>query len=740
MKKITLSLIFLMISMSIVYSLTVEYISPADEFYLIKGGVVMGDIIFEANASPIGATGIIINFSLYHNISGTWGVNYTNDTTATIATETNRIFPSSDTSIFSVDLSDGFVFNWNVYACDNISIFYNEDVSLDSDIYVIYDNYTNTTGDGYCVRNSSCLNAEIITAGRGQVINYPLSSLDGVDNTTGDWSANINTDCTLNGSSNGYFYCNQTRKTYNGTDGRISTIALITSSVKVNYTISSTCRFVGANRTVYVEDAPNVTLIAPSDNSYVDDGTILFNYNVTGDSDTYTCALYSNNTGNWTAESGGFTATNAANETTSKVISEANGVVWNIRCAESANSNIYGWATANFTVTVDETNPVITITSPVDNAYVNYVSSTDGYSATINLTVNNSNANSCILKIDGTVNSTESYTSGTHFDLNFNATDGVYEWNVICSDSSTRTTETANRTITIDTVYPGINKNINYTSITADCEGFTVEFNSSEEVNLTFKYGLTSMSQTYSSIETDYAINQTVTLTFSSSYETDFYANASSCDRAGNCNNTYAEMTIPSPIPLCTGWSLWSVYEVINLSDYRIASGADYVYFWNNTGQSWIYSVAAGSLNEGYSMGIGDVVQLYESTDTTYFRNNSGTPGYYINITGGHAYFGLYHAYTFGNITYNIFKNESGGNHTPSNIWTGGLDFADITYFSGFNNSNQLYIDAPYLWSWNNDTTLGPAYLNGIDTLWAYVDYNLSINFTPGGEIIGNWT
>ena len=133
-------------------------------------------------------------------------------------------------------------------------------------------------------------------------------------------------------------------------------------------------------------------------------------------------------------------------------------------------------------------------------------------------------------------------------------------------------------------------------------------------------------------------------------------------------------------------------------------------------------------------MGIGDIVQLFESTNTTYFRNNTGTPSYQVNITGGHAYFGLYHEYSFGNISHVIFLNETSGNTTPQ-----GVEF-QIDYLSGFNNSNQLYIDAPYQWDWNNDTTLGKGYKNGLDTLWAYIPYNISFNVTPNGFVTGNWT
>ncbi len=736
MKKITLSIIFLILMSILVYSIVqVGYISPDDGKTLILGGAVEGNLSFEVNATPTGSTGVIDNATLYTNISGTWSANFTNLTDGTVGLISNRLFPggNSNISIFSRNLVDGSVFIWNVYACDNISIFYNETVSLTSEEYTIFDNVTSSA----CTAANNATNCIIITAGRGQLANYPVSTLDATFNNTG--GAPLAGACTLNGSNEGFFYCNQTRRTYNGSGDSLQNDTLITSSVKASYTISSSCRFVGENRTVYVEDAPSVTLNLPADSGYDSDGTIAINFSVTGDSDIYTCQVYSNDTGSWSPDGGANTAINNTDKTTSKVFTQGNGIVWNVLCAESANSDIYGWAVNNYTISVNTANPVVTILSPEDNSYSNSKYS-DGYSARVYLNVTDSNADSCAFKLDGIINITNSYTTGIPFYQYFNASDAAYEWNTVCNDSAGNTYETTNRTITIDTVIPTKSSNTNYSSTTADCKGFTVNFTFSEDVNASFTFGTTSMAQTHKVVETDYAVNQTLTLTFNNSYNTDYYSNISACDRSGNCNDSFPEMTIPSPIGLCTGWTSWSVYDsAINLSDYRTASGADYVYYWNNTGQSWIYSSAAGSSNEGYSMGIGDVTHLYESTNDTYFRNVSGTPGYYVNVTGGHVYFGLYHAYSFGNISYVIFKNSTSGTTTPSDIWQGGVSF-QVDYYSGFNNSNQLYVDAIYNWSWNNATTLGINYKNGIDTLWSYIDYNLSINFTPDGEVIGNWT
>lgn len=800
MKKI-IPILFLMILMAmLVYSIvTVEHTHPDDDFYLIRGGGAMGNLTFIANATPVGASGAIQNVSLYHNISGTWGLNSTELTVGASGTEVERQFMSvTNTSIYSGDLSDGLVFDWNIYACDNITKFYFEDVSLDSDVFTTYDNRTNTTGHGLCIANSS--NCVVVTAGRGQVVHYPISTLDGVVNTT-RLNESLVSYCTLNGSSEGYFRCNQTRTTYNGSGDVVSTEALITSSVKVNYTISSSCRWGSVNRTVYVEDAPSITFNYPANNAYLNDSTVTINYTITGDSSTYLCDIYTNDTGNWTQESGSSTATNNTLKTTSTVISEKNGVTLNIRCAETANSNIFGWVTSNYTITIDETAPAITSSAV---SYSNSSDSLEGYSAFINLSVVDNNENSCHLYLNGTLNITSSYTSSTAFAQYFNASDGAYTWFVVCDDTTASTTTTSNSTIVIDTIFPSLSSTINGSNI-SNCRAWELNFTMSEVANFTLEYGLTAGSKTYSDVESDYETTQSLTLGFNESYETVFYANLTFCDRAGNCNNSESS-TFQSPIPLCTGWSLWSVYDlIINLSDYRARSGADYVYYWNNSGQTWIYSSAASSSHANHNMTVGDAVLLYENTNATYFRNiskpvrspvnetltmdsgnvtanvqhvediialdalrnatsenllgycnfttstgglvcnntHSGTIyadyryksyQYYLNITGGHVYFGLYHDYSFGNISHVILRNTSDGNYTPEGLVT------DIKYLSSFNNSAKEYVDSIYTWSWNNATTLGKNYKNSLDALWVYIDYNISINFTTNGNIYANWT
>ena len=745
-KKIILSL-FLMILMSmIVYSIVkVEYTSPIDDFYLIKGGGVMGNISFGINATPNALGGTIANATLWTNFSGTWMANFTNTTGGTVNTKQYYLFAAGDNKTFySEDFADGLVFIWNVQVYDNVTSFTAETVPLTSAEFTTFDNYS--TG---CVPSSKiCI---VVTAGRGRLVNYPVSALDGIANDTiGGFTPG---QCSLNGSNDGFFYCNQTKITYNGTGTIVSTEILITPYVKVNYTITSNYRFAGANRTVYVEDAPSITLNLPTDSSYDSDTTININITVSGDDDAYQCDIYSNDTGNWSVETGTSALTNDTDMLTSKIFNEG-AISWNARCEQSSNSNIYGRAIANYTVIVDTTNPVIALKYPID---ATYQTTRTFY---FNATVNDTNLGSCNLYLNTTntdwnsssYNETiTSMTTTNRFNFSEKVFDADYniKWGVRCNDSAGRSGWSSNYTVDIDTTLPKMRNNSNYTSSATNCKGFTVDFAMSEEVNLSFTYGLTSTSETWKEVESDFATNQTVTLTFNESYNTDFYANVTICDRAGNCNGTdiaFTEMVFPSPIGLCTGWTYWSIYDgrisLINLSE---GSGADYVYWWNNSGRSWTYYSSASTGQGTHNLKQGDVVHFYESTNTTYFRNVSGSPDYFRNVTAGHIYFGLYDSYTLGNISHVLFLNSSGGNQTTNNSYyygagsVGELVFR-VDYLSGFNNTNHEYVNSIYTWSTNNDTAVGVGPKNGIDTLWAYFPYNLTINFSTNGDIMGNWT
>ena len=138
------------------------------------------------------------------------------------------------------------------------------------------------------------------------------------------------------------------------------------------------------------------------------------------------------------------------------------------------------------------------------------------------------------------------------------------------------------------------------------------------------------------------------------------------------------------------------------------------------------------------TMGIGDAVFLYDSTNNTYWRtdtNRESGISYQMNITSGHNFFGLYDEFSFGNLSDYNFRNASGGNVT-----TQGYEF-QINYYNSYNNSNQQWVSHIYSWSFNNATQLG-TYENGLDALHVYSEYNVTINISAPqtGYVTGNWT
>ena len=58
----------------------------------------------------------------------------------------------------------------------------------------------------------------------------------------------------------------------------------------------------------------------------------------------------------------------------------------------------------------------------------------------------------------------------------------------------------------------------------------------------------------------------------------------------------------------------------------------------------------------------------------------------------------------------------------------------NITFFSGYNNSNQRWVSHIFNHTWANSTILEPY---GVETFWFYSDYNITWN---GTIITTNWT
>ncbi len=588
--------------------------------------------------------------------------------------------------------------------------------------------------------------------------NYTLVNISFWTNTTGSWIQASN--------SSNFSDSNGTKGTAwaNFTDLAEYQVVNWGCIVQLNAT-EITSYNVTSNWTTTIRIPPTVVLLNPSNNDRDSEREVNFNItsrSVVGGDTEYFCHIWDNSSGSWRERDLGYRVLNSTNSTVGTNLAHQfdneGEFIYNIECEEKFNNLVSSFLTnvTNRSITIDTTDPVITILGPADNSYSNNDDVTTA-SVQVNVTVTDNNNVNCSLKVNGTVNNTGSYSGGgVNFSLGFNASEGRHNWSIFCNDTVGRTSETENRTITIDTSGANITQFSNY-STPNSCGSWTFEFNSTEEVNATFTYGLSSMAQTHTLIDTNFARNHTFNLTFNNTYETTYYINVSVCDRAGTCNGTstdYSEMLQDSPIMLCTGWSIWSVYDSsISFDSYFNASAADFLYRWNNTGQSWAFYSLASTTRADLNLIYGDAAYLFTSTNESYFRNKSRfqvNPYYIINITAGDAYFGIYDDYTFGNLSNGTFTNRTGGSLTSniSNFYlrgptsannTGGLRF-NFTWFYTYNNSAHSWMGYTAGFLENNNTAIGTNTKNGNDILWTYAEHNVTVNFSTSGAIIGNWT
>lgn len=576
--------------------------------------------------------------------------------------------------------------------------------------------------------------------------NYSIKNMSIFHDISGTWQKNDSALFTVsNGTSRQFsFLINDTP---DGTEFNWGCrFALNTTGIN-NITINTD------NSTVFVERIPSISILFPADNYFSNAASNIqrIEFNVSPATDgqgdaNYFCNVLDNSSGTYKKTGVGVFMENGTAANISHEFKADGEIIYNIECSEKLNNNVVGTLTANRTITTDTVDPVITLVGPgssvITRVFYFNATVTDVNLHTCNLYLNTTEANTSLWNSTNFNESITSMTSGTVFNFSEKTfgEDRLVTWGVWCNDSASNGVFSSQSTVDIVTVLPGQTA-VSNVSKADSCDTFNLSFDFNKEVSATIKYGTTSMSQTNTLVETSFATTQTFALDFGNNYETTHFVNLTICDAAGNCNNTIPEFQVISPIMLCTGWTIWSVYDAaINMSDYFTASTANFIYLWNITGQSWT-SYSASSTGKGsFNLETGDAVYLFESTNATYFRNNTGNPRYHLNITEGDNYFGLYDDYTFGNISLNLFRNSSNGNVTPDSMYgVGGRSF-NFTHFFSYNNSAQVWVGYNALWDENNNTQLGKAYKNGLDTLWAYSEFDVSINFTPGGSIFGNWT
>jgi hypothetical protein len=211
-------------------------------------------------------------------------------------------------------------------------------------------------------------------------------------------------------------------------------------------------------------------------------------------------------------------------------------------------------------VTLDTTNPALTLNSPA-NGLANNISA-----KTLNWSVTDTNFQNCTVYVDGAVNSTQ--TSASTVTLGF--TEGDHNWSISCRDRANNANNSALRTFRVDTITPTIDA----LGTTVTSSSATVSFNASESVTSGLRYGInTSMTNnmniTSADISGSYAISGL-------SASTLYYYELTVCDAVLNCviNGTNNFTTSAAPVTSTSGGSTGSAaYATFSLSDIQFDAG-----------------------------------------------------------------------------------------------------------------------------------------------------------------------
>lgn len=484
---------------------------------------------------------------------------------------------------------------------------------------------------------------------------------------------------------------------------------------------------------------PTITMNLPSTLQNYSVNTISPNISVTGDASTYSCWFYYNETGNMTQKGGSVTFTDSVVAVFPNVTISDGSWKWNAKCQETGNGLAFSWGT-NSTFTVDDTSPVITVNSIIDG-HSDIVPVTRQYirakNFTLNLTVTEANIRNCsyylTLSNNGTLALNQTNTTGissgtsasffTRTDVN---TTGIYTFYVNCSDYSSNIGGSTRYSFTVDIVPPSWTSIANYTI--NNCTHWGINFTASETLDYSTVYsGNSSNPRNVSNYTTD-GTNRIHKIPLNNEWEKWYNINLTMVDLAGNYNQSTALILQYSPVPLCTGWNIYTLYDSsYYISKLKTNANASYVYWWNATAQGWVYSDAT-------NLSTGNAVYIYNPADSYWFRGSSSNLAYKRNLSIGHNYLGIGYSSTFGDLSTRQFWNATG-----TNITADGLNFY-VHYFSSWNNTGKNWVSAMYQKSWRNTTTLGRLTYGGLDTLWIWSDFNISVDVNSTGYVYGNWS
>ena len=195
---------------------------------------------------------------------------------------------------------------------------------------------------------------------------------------------------------------------------------------------------------------PSVNLISPADNNWTNDNTPNFVFNVTdSDNATLICNLEINGTGY------GFN-NSVLNNTLTTII--ANHSItpddvhyeWSINCTDETNSS-----EDSRSINIDTSNPTTTIVTPNNNS----VTTDNTPDFVFNYFDSLSPSASCQVFLTGSgrgINSSTLNNTATTLTSNTTESDGIYYWNVTCTDLAGNSNTPGANTLTIDATAPTV--------------------------------------------------------------------------------------------------------------------------------------------------------------------------------------------------------------------------------------------------------------------------------------------
>ncbi len=511
-----------------------------------------------------------------------------------------------------------------------------------------------------------------------------------------------------------------------------------------------------ANRTVFVEFPPKVTLSKPADNAWNQSQRVVLSYTPSTTFDGGTLIdtrIWTNGSGEWLPRTGVIKVRNNTVWNQSYFFAEKTDIRWGIQAIQANDQNVFNFS-INRTIKIDATDPTIS----VETENLTTSDTTPAIYATI--TEANLENLSTYTNFSGTwaINQTNSSVRGNlasgvraNYFNNTAIADGVYIYGFVITDLSGRIGSSDNFSLIIDTVAPVIS-DITNVSVIGKCDQRNITFTVNELVNYTFYYDTdTEVADGTIVSSSTKSLTHGAVLDFNANAEIINYFNISVTDAAGNTNTSgeiVGQTAYSTPASVCSGWSQYAVYDgLINLSDIENQTGADLVYFWNATNQEWVFKTRGLSSNGGVDVGrrtAYQVVHLFENTNDTWFRNTTNDGGYFYNVTSTNNFVSLPRLYNFGNLTESFMNSSKEFPSQLNNTHTGIQIFGpfNISSISGYNNSAQDYVNHIFNFTWSNATFLEPCpdrdfSVTCMETAWVASGFNVSLNAT---FVYSNWT